>query len=98
MSPEDHQRFTRAVPELRAKSITVIQTETAATWHDRAGAAYLLYIAYGQLQWLLDAEEYRHEAIEHAALVSPALVASVIESLAGARENARQFSVTKGHS
>lgn len=96
MKPE-HMNFIRAVPELRSKSIIIIQGETAVTWCNRAGAAYLLYVEFGQLQWLLDAEEYRHEAIEHAALVSPATVATVISNLAEVRETAQRFAVSKGH-
>jgi hypothetical protein len=65
--------------ELRTKSLVQIQTETAWTWASRAAAAYEYYRASKITQWLLDAEEYAHEAIEHAALagVLPAVQAAL---------------------
>lgn len=57
-----------AAIELRAKTITQIQVETATTWADRAFTAFGFYKTTGVLQWLLDALEYHHEAVEHAAL------------------------------
>lgn len=50
-----------AVAELRQKSLHQIQIETAVKWASRACAASLLGLPE-------DAEEYAHEAIEHAAL------------------------------
>ena len=57
--------------ELRRKDLHTIQVETAIKWCGRACAAALL----GRHD---DAEEYAHEAIEHAALSGDdALLAAV---------------------
>jgi hypothetical protein len=58
----------RADKELRVKTLTSIQLETAATWGARAAVAYRFYAGTRDVSWLLDAEEYYHEAVEHAAL------------------------------
>jgi len=50
-----------ALEELKRKSLSQIQIETAVKWAGRACAAAML----GRPD---DAEEYAHEAIEHAAL------------------------------
>ena len=50
-----------ALVELRKKTLRQIQVETAYKWSGRACAAAML----GRMD---DAEEYAHEAIEHAAL------------------------------
>jgi hypothetical protein len=54
--------------ELAHKTITQIQQETAHTWAYRAAAAYEIAHRENSTAWLLDAEEYRHESIEHGAL------------------------------
>lgn len=54
--------------ELRTKSLLAIQVETAWSWASRAAAAYSYFRTSGITQWRLDAQEYEHEAIEHAAL------------------------------
>lgn len=53
--------IAEAVAELRKKSLHQIQVETAVKWAGRACAAARLGLHD-------DAEEYAHEAIEHAAL------------------------------
>ena len=53
--------IARALQELKTKSLLEIQVETALVWCGRACAAALLGNP-------LDAVEYAHEAIEHAAL------------------------------
>jgi hypothetical protein len=50
-----------ALVELRGKTLHQVQVETAYKWAGRACAASMM----GQHD---DAEEYAHEAIEHAAL------------------------------
>lgn len=50
-----------AFSELRSKTLKQIQVETAYKWAGRACAAALMGLHD-------DAEEYAHEAIEHAAL------------------------------
>lgn len=53
--------IAEAVAELRKKTLHQIQVETAVKWAGRACGASLLGLPE-------DAEEYAHEAIEHAAL------------------------------
>jgi len=53
--------ITRALEELRSKSLVEIQIETALVWCGRACAAARLGIHR-------DSDEYAHEAIAHAAL------------------------------
>jgi hypothetical protein len=61
--------------ELRKKTLHQIQVETAIKWCGRACAAALM----GRVD---DAEEYAHEAIEHAALSGDdALLREVREAL-----------------
>lgn len=59
--------------ELVEKSYQEIQTETALKWAARAFAAYEIVFRLDseaeQIGWFHVAEEYRHEALEHAALV-----------------------------
>lgn len=79
-----------AVAELHHKTIEAVQQETAVTWAGRAAAAYHLYVQGGHLQMLLDAEEYHHEALEHAALVSsdPGVLDQVRHYLAACKADA----------
>lgn len=57
MTPEQQA----ALAELQQKSLKDIQRKTALAWAYRAWAAR-------QLGYSIDAVEYEHEAIEHAAL------------------------------
>lgn len=57
MTPEQRA----AIVELQQKTLQQIQAETAYKWAYRAWAAY-------QLNLVHDVVEYRHEALEHAAL------------------------------
>lgn len=54
--------------ELSEKTLEQIQVETAKTWADRAETAYKKAIEEKSVKWLVEAEEYAHEAIEHSAL------------------------------
>jgi hypothetical protein len=62
-----------AVQDMLTKSEEDIQKEAGNTWAARACACYLLagkaYSPKERLRWLLRAEDNRHEAIEHSALV-----------------------------
>ena len=71
--------IVHAAVELRTTTMQQLQEATAWTWASRAAAAYQFYRSSNHLQWLLDAEEYAHEAIEHAALagVLPAVQAAL---------------------
>jgi hypothetical protein len=58
-----------AIDEIRAKTDKIINVETAYKWAGRAVASYLEFNRTEGVEWLFRAEDYRHEAIEHAALV-----------------------------
>ena len=58
----------RAFGELQKKTIQMVQEQTAFTWGGRALASLALYSQTGDMQHFLDAQEYGHEAVEHAAL------------------------------
>lgn len=55
--------------DITEKSLADIQKETAWTWASRAAACYEKLAKTGDWKWKTDAEEYRHEAVEHAALI-----------------------------
>jgi hypothetical protein len=68
----DHSKKLKiedSLKELEEKSISDIQKETAWKWAGRAAAAYEKLAETGDWKWENDAEEYRHEAVEHAALI-----------------------------
>lgn len=52
--------------EITSKTLDQIQRETAYKWASRALAAKEMF---DQQQFMLDYNEYLHEALEHAALV-----------------------------
>jgi hypothetical protein len=54
--------------ELDDKSLKDIQKETAEKWAGRAEDAYNRAIDEKSVKWLMDADEYFHEAIEHSSL------------------------------
>jgi hypothetical protein len=56
-----------ALKELKTKTLDTIQRETAYKWASRALAAQKLFGTDNQ--FMLDYNEYVHEALEHAALV-----------------------------
>ena len=58
----------KALQEIQEKDSAEIDIATAYSWGSRALAAYKLYDETKELKWLLAAEEYGNEAIEHAAL------------------------------
>jgi len=68
--------LSNAFAELKTKSLRDIQMETARIWCARACAA-------AQMGMLVDAVEYAHESVEHAALSGDdVLLAHVRETLA----------------
>ena len=64
-----------ALAELTAKSRAQIELETAQKWMRFAAAAYRLYSETGEAEWLVDAAEYHHEALEHGASAAPSFLA-----------------------
>lgn len=65
-----------AIKELSDKSYEEIQEETAMKWAARSYVAFEAVLRSDnkkdQMGWFQIAEEYRHEALEHAALVENA--------------------------
>jgi hypothetical protein len=57
------------VREVLDRSDREISVATAEKWCDRSVVAYRQYRKTRSIDWLLRAEDYRHEALEHAALV-----------------------------
>jgi hypothetical protein len=60
-----------AMKELKQKSILDIERATAITWGSRASAAFRLAARTPGEEgrhWLMDGENYRQEALEHAAM------------------------------
>lgn len=58
-----------ALVEIREKSVAQIEKDTAYKWASRAIVCYKLFVSTGEQSWLPVAENYEHEALEHAALV-----------------------------
>jgi predicted GNAT family acetyltransferase len=65
-SPLDIQKGQK---DIESKSLDEIQKDTAYTWASRAAAAYEKFEETKDPKWKIDAEEYRHEAVEHSSLV-----------------------------
>ncbi len=61
------ERLAAARTELRFKSKTQIEVETASTWAARAIAAHEQYLATRDLRWYAQAVSYAGEACEHAS-------------------------------
>lgn len=57
-----------AYKELEEKTLAEIHRETAVKWLARGLAAVRHHDESGDESWLSDAEDYFHEALEHAAL------------------------------
>lgn len=81
--------MNKAVGELQEKTMQQIQHETALTWAGRALASYALFERTGDLQRLLDGEEFGHEATEHASLAGvPGFSDLIASHIHDAREHA----------
>lgn len=70
--------------ELQSQTLEDVQARTAMTWAGRAIVAYQNYLRSGQSQWLSDASEYHHEALEHAAGAAPGVLENLREPLSSA--------------
>jgi len=81
------ERLEEARATLRSKTKETIETETAATWGARAIAAYEQFRATGNTEWFVQAVEYEHEAIEHAASAPPGTLEQIQLELAQAKLN-----------
>jgi len=79
--------------DIELKSLAQIQEETAWTWASRAAAAYKKLEETGDWKWKTDAEEYRHEAVEHAALIGdthPTVLTEIHDALEEYRKEAQE--------
>jgi hypothetical protein len=63
------QRRDNARHEVTTKSAATVERETANKWAARAIACYTQCVETGELRWRLRGDDYRHEALEHAALI-----------------------------
>lgn len=63
------RRRTAEIREVGRKTDAQIERETAQKWASRAIGCYAFYTARGDEAWLIRYENYRHEALEHAATV-----------------------------
>jgi hypothetical protein len=67
-----HFTLAEAHKEVAAKSDKTIERETAKKWTARAAACYeraAETTGAARTKWLLRADDYKHEALEHGALV-----------------------------
>lgn len=85
---------SKAAVELNTKTLCDVQIETAITWCGRALAAYYRYhhlfanpnvAVTVKMQALADAEEFAHEAIEHAGLAGPDVYRAVFDYINSAK-------------
>lgn len=72
-----------------------IEYQTSRSWAARALAAYELATERLCVRWLIVAEGFAHEALEHAANVSPPWVVHVDRTLEPARDAA--LAAVEGH-
>lgn len=77
--------------EIVEKSPETINRETALKWQSRAMAAYKKYGETALDKWIIEAEQFRDEAIEHAGLGGDfgRMVGKVERKLNDARRKAR---------
>ncbi|MHB1261240.1 MAG: hypothetical protein ACYC2H_05940 [Thermoplasmatota archaeon] len=93
----------KARKELRSKDLLAIERDTAITWGGRAGASYGNVLDEADhaegMRWFWEAETYRAEAIEHAAMTEAArFVARLTAEVERHRAEARDHLVRAGHS
>lgn len=79
--------------DITEKTLAEIQEDTAWTWASRAAACYEKLKETGDWKWKTDAEEYRHEAVEHAALIGdthPTVLQEIHDALEEYRKEAQK--------
>jgi len=69
--------LAEAREEVLAKSHARIEEDTAWKWAARAIACHALWKETREDHWIEEAEDYRHEAIEHAAFANDGVLATV---------------------
>ncbi len=96
ITKESMLNVKKALDEVRGKSVEQINAETAWTWGSRAAACYQLASEASNEaekdKWLMLADDYRHESLEHAALVEDEgkLVGEVSRALNPFRKTANE--------
>ena len=94
--------LAKARKELDSKDLLTIERETALTWGGRAAASYILSTEdedhAEQMRCFWEAETYRAEAVEHAAMTEDfGFVESLTKEIEGHRLKAREFLLASGH-
>ena len=84
----------KAKKEIAAKEMAHIERETALTWGARAAASYECALVvediHGRLRCFWEAETYRSEALEHAAMTEDVrFLERLIVEIEGYRSKAR---------
>jgi hypothetical protein len=92
----------KARKELEEKDLLTIERETAKTWGGRAAVSYAFVQEEGdhteQMRCFWEAETYRAEAVEHAAMTEDAgFLAAILKEIEGHRGKARRTLVEAGH-
>lgn len=78
--------YRKASVELSQKTMEDIQRETAFAWCGRAIAAFAIFEETRDIHNFSDAEEFGHEAIEHAALAGEPGFSDAIAAVVQARK------------
>jgi len=92
----------KARKELASKDLQTIERDTAITWGGRAGASYANVLDEEDhsegMRWFWEAETYRAEAIEHAAMTEDArFLERLTLEVESHRAKAREHLVQAGH-
>lgn len=93
----------KARKELDQKDLLAIERDTALTWGGRAAASYECSLESGSdhaaaMQCFWEAETYRAEAVEHAAMTEDArFVERITTEIEAYRAKARKALVEAGH-
>lgn len=92
----------KARKELDSKDLLTIERETALTWGGRAAASYDLSAEEEdhaeQMRCFWEAETYRGEAVEHAAMTEDArFVERLTTEVESHRARARELLLAAGH-
>lgn len=81
-----------ALEEVRNKTAAEIEEETAYKWAARAIACYRYYAQTLATSWLIKADNFEHEAIEHAAFVRDnGVTLGIIENVLDSERAARHL-------
>lgn len=86
----------RARHEIATKTDAQIEWDTATKWASRAAACMEKFFETRDSRWIVRAESYRHEAVEHAAMVSDGgVLVGRLQKLLAPIERAVSFNLVK---